>query len=489
MTKHSLKTNSSATTRHSATTETKAQRADWHRLDNIGNYYAAELGRSIQTVFRFSASMADPIDPVALQEAVNKAVKEFPNFNVCLRSGFFWHYLQEVNTPLVVTPETDPICARLHFGAKSPLVRVSYFRNRINFELSHMVSDGRGSLNFFKELLQQYVMATHTDVTIPPALESSPEQKSEDSFSKYYERVAGHATKLKSGYQIPGLKMPEDPTFMEFHLPVTDVLKISKGMNVTLTSLIIAVLIRSIRQEMSTSQVGKIIRIGVPIDLRRAFKSETTRNFFGLAFVSHTTLPVPDEPSIELLAREVQEQLKEAEKPENLKPRMMQMVSFEKNRFIQLSPVFVKDKVVRFFDWLTSHDVTATVSNVGAISLNEALVPFVNEINILTGTRGLNFVVTSCRDDLSIGISTIFTNLDIVCHFVRFFTDRSVAAFINSSRAELTEAEGTLMVTPPEELPSEKPSHEEPPAVHAQLKEPSAGAPAADAPREEAPHA
>ena len=185
----------------------------------------------------------------------------------------------------------------------------------------------------------------------------------------------------------------------------------------------------------------------------------------------------------------MQEQLKEAEKPENLKPRMMQMVSFEKNRFIQLSPVFVKDKVVRFFDWLTSHDVTATVSNVGAISLNEALVPFVNEINILTGTRGLNFVVASCKDDLSIGISTIFTNLDIVRHFVRFFTDRSVAAFINSSRAELTEAEGTLMVTPPEELPSMKPSYEEPPTVHAQVEKPSAGAPAAGAPREEAPHA
>lgn len=453
----------------------RTQREDWHRLDNIGNYYAAELGRSTQTVFRFSASMEEPVDPAALQTAANKTVQEFPNFNVCLRSGFFWHYLQEVQTPLVVTPETDPICARLHFGAKSPLVRISYFQNRINFELSHMVSDGRGSLGFFKELLQQYVMALHPDIKIPPVLESTLQEKSEDSFSKYYERVTGRATKLKSAYQIPGLKVPEDPTFMEFHLHVKAVLARARAMNVTLTSLLIAALISSIRHEMNANQVGKIIRIGVPIDLRRAFKSETTRNFFGLAFVSHTTLPAEKEPSVEFLAREVQEQLKEAEKPENLKPRMMQMVSFEKNRFIQLSPVFLKDRVVSFFDLMTSHDVTATVSNVGAVKLDDALAPYVSEINILTGTRGLNFVVASCKDDLSIGISTVYANLDIVRHFVRFFTETgrhdegmdsrsgcNANAFINSSRAELTQEEITATtdaLRKSAQLPKEEPFH------------------------------
>lgn len=418
----------------------KAPKHDaWYRLDNIGNYYVSELGRPFQTVFRFSAQMTDHIDPVALQEAFNKTIEEFPNFNVCLRTGFFWHYLQELDTVPAVTPENQPICARLHFGAKSPLVRISYFRERINFEVSHIVSDGRGTMAFFQELLRQYVLLRYQTHNVELAYGGTDSEKAEDSYSKYYERVGGVATKLKSAYQMSGIKVQEDPTFMELHMKVHDVLDLAHKMGVSLTSLIIAVVISSIRRDMKDSQTGEIIRIGVPVDLRAAFKSETTKNFFGLLFVSHTVVPAQEEPAIPELAREIHQQLREDGKRENLKPRMMQMVSFEKNRFIQMAPVFIKDKVVSAVSWMTRKDQTTTVSNVGVVKLDPALERYVKNINILTGTAGINFVIASCAGDLSIGISTVYTNFDLVRHVVRFFTESGINAYINSSRADLVE--------------------------------------------------
>ena len=44
-------------------------------------------------MFRYAAELVDDVDPQALQRALDKTVDTFPGFNVCLRSGMFWHYL------------------------------------------------------------------------------------------------------------------------------------------------------------------------------------------------------------------------------------------------------------------------------------------------------------------------------------------------------------------------------------------------------------
>lgn len=88
--------------------------------------------------------MADEVDEQALQRALDATVAQFPGFNVSLRSGMFWHYLEPSGTSPRVTPENLPICYGLHAGPQSVLFRVSYYRRRINVEVSHMISDGAG---------------------------------------------------------------------------------------------------------------------------------------------------------------------------------------------------------------------------------------------------------------------------------------------------------------------------------------------------------
>lgn len=49
-------------------------RRTWYRLDNIGKFYSSQAGRSSQTVFRYSADLADDIDPDILQHALDHAI-------------------------------------------------------------------------------------------------------------------------------------------------------------------------------------------------------------------------------------------------------------------------------------------------------------------------------------------------------------------------------------------------------------------------------
>ena len=101
-------------------------RDTWYRLDNVGKFYSSQAGSSAQTVFRYAATMQDDVDPAALQHALEKTAGVFPNFNVCLRSGMFWHYLEQSAQVPVVQQENLLICYGLHVHAKSVLFRVSY---------------------------------------------------------------------------------------------------------------------------------------------------------------------------------------------------------------------------------------------------------------------------------------------------------------------------------------------------------------------------
>ena len=48
--------------------------------------------------------MVDGVEQ-ALQRALDTAMAQFPGFNVSLRSGMFWHYLEPSGTARRVTPE------------------------------------------------------------------------------------------------------------------------------------------------------------------------------------------------------------------------------------------------------------------------------------------------------------------------------------------------------------------------------------------------
>lgn len=93
--------------------------ASWYRLDNVGKFYAAQAGSPNQTIFRLAATMVDEVDEQALQRALDAAVAQFPGFNVSLRSGMFWHYLEPSGTAPRVTPRICPFATACTPGPKA----------------------------------------------------------------------------------------------------------------------------------------------------------------------------------------------------------------------------------------------------------------------------------------------------------------------------------------------------------------------------------
>ena len=65
----------------------------WYKLDNAAKIVPATAHGSDTRVFRIVCELTEPVDPVTLQHALDKTVREYNHFNVVLRKGFFWYYL------------------------------------------------------------------------------------------------------------------------------------------------------------------------------------------------------------------------------------------------------------------------------------------------------------------------------------------------------------------------------------------------------------
>lgn len=381
--------------------------------------------------------MTDMVNPASLQHALNRALEIYPSFNVRLRTGFFWHYLEQSHDIALVSIENIPICHSLHVNEKSVLFRVSYFNKRINLEISHIVSDGRGTLNFFKALVTAYIQYHYGYKESEIAPYATNAQKIENSFDVHYEKDLAGSTKKPHVYHLRGAKDKLSPTYLEYHTSASQVLAIARTFEVSLTSLFIAAVICAIRDEMNDIERNKTIRLDIPVDLRNHFKSSTTKNFFGLTFVEYK--PGPSNESIEVIAKHIQNQLRTGTSLDNLKKRMNQMIALEKNPFLRFAPVFLKDQVLKIAGKITARDVTGTVSSLGVINFPEYALDHIEDINVTTSPEGINFTACTFKDDLSLGMSTSFTNLSVVRNLCKQFNNLGINGRVNINKEDSNE--------------------------------------------------
>ena len=162
----------------------------WRKLDNAALAFPLVTGKNDTRVFRFYCELKEPVQPEILQSALDQTMEKYPLFQAVLRKGLFWFYLERRDIRPLAAEEKKPPCSRLYIpDKKSLLFEVTYYENRINFEVFHALTDGTGAMNFLLELVQNYLILAHPDDgihRIPEKEEITPGDQEEDSFSQYY---------------------------------------------------------------------------------------------------------------------------------------------------------------------------------------------------------------------------------------------------------------------------------------------------------------
>lgn len=406
------------------------EKNNWYKLDNVGKLFSSLKGIKNPYVFRFSATMKDEIDELSLDKALKETLIVYPFFNVTLKQGMFWYYLEESTRPSVVKEENLPITDRIYHSSDDVLYRVNYFNNRINLEVSHIITDGKGTMDFFTTLISNYINIKYKE-NIKINTHASLEDKTEDSFDKYYKKTRIKPAKDKKTYNYKNKMLKNRTRFLEMHMNVNDILKLAHKYDTTLTGLLIGVLIHSSLQEMKLKELNKVIKIEVPVDLRKYYKSKSNKNFFGVTFIDYK--PKEKEDSLEMIIKEVNKQLKSSLTKEKLSERMNLMIALEKNIFMRFAPVILKDIVLNFIKQFILGDATSSLSNVGIVKFDDIAEKYITEVNIMTSTPSFQFVVSSYKETLSIGISSVYKTNNIIKNFCRYFASEGIEVTINSN--------------------------------------------------------
>ncbi|NLG05051.1 MAG: hypothetical protein GX567_14645, partial [Clostridia bacterium] len=183
----------------------------WRKLDNAAKIFPATSSHRDTRVFRFYCECCDPIEPDALQDALDITIKKYPMFLSVLRKGVFWFYMEQSNLrPVVEEEDTQPCLLLYHHDKKTLLFKVTYYKNRINLEVFHALTDGTGASQFLRELVRNYLVCRYPQAKLPDVSFTEPDMtvqdQETDGFTKYYKKEFKKTEKKPKAFQLTGPK-------------------------------------------------------------------------------------------------------------------------------------------------------------------------------------------------------------------------------------------------------------------------------------------
>ncbi len=406
----------------------KQENIDWHKLDNAAKAFPPTVKKSDTRVFRFSCELFDEIDEKTLQFALDKAVLEFPHLLSVMRKGLFWYYLEQCNIKPIVSPESKMPCSQLYkSGYKTLLFEVTYFRNRINLEIFHSLADGLGGIQFFQTIVLKYIIEKYKSdfgENVPFLNNnSSVTERGKDSFFDYYKKDKNNLKiKKEKAYIFRGAKREDDSVIViEGRLSVKAVLELAHKYNTTLTAFLISAFIYSVGKEMTEINRKLPVVIDIPVNLRKYFSSQTTRNFFAMISIKYTFKEKND--SFETIIKTVSEEMKNEITKERLSHVMKSFAKLEHNPVIRVVPLPIKNFAISAKRNNMDKYGTTVVSNIGAINMPEAVRKYIRSFSVISSTLSTQLCVCSFEDNLELGFTSAFIDTERQKNFFRTLTD------------------------------------------------------------------
>lgn len=455
-------------------------RRPWVRLDNAANIFLAARSDKDTKVFRLTAELDEDVDPVTLQEALDRVYAQYPLFRAVLRPGIFWYYLQQSDLQPAVGPDVDAPVQHLYFRDRDELLfRVLHRGTRISFEVFHALTDGTGALWFFQDLLTEYIGLRHID-EFDAAGEGSAATKQEfavDAFTHWFRAKTGEvpfvddaaaaleapSTKLPEGVDdedrheaprkrwrardvltVKGSYTPDNRArVVELSMPVRPVLALARAEGVSLTIYLLAVYFDALYRTRMRRGRARTITCSVPVNLRQFFPTDSGRNFFATTMLGHTYGHDAEADSIGAVCRDLDEQFKQVLTKEGLERKIRRLVRFERNPALRVVPRPLKDLLLGWINSLSNRRISVAISNLGRFELPGPADAHVGRVYLHVSAVRPQFCIVSHGDRLTISFTTPFSETDYHAAYVRHFSALGMDVEINASRvsaAEIAEA-------------------------------------------------
>lgn len=417
----------------------------WYKLDLSAIVYPTLQRRDFSSVYRLSVSLTENIDPDLLQQAIDLSLKRFPTYKVSMRKGLFWRFLEPNNRPgPFVQKDIRNFCMPMHFhGNNRYLIRFYYYNNRISIEAHHSLGDGNGGMCVLNTVAATYLRLkgysiSHGGMVLDINETPDPEEL-EDAYMRYSNMNYKPPRDVEKAYLVRGTK--EDfHTFNVINgvISVKQVKETAARYKATVTEYLNAVLLYALLQKQENSFHLKLrpVKIAMPINLRQFFPSKTLRNFITMIYPSID--PRLGDYSFEEIVRHVHHYMNLYIEEKFLMGEINTNAAAQKHPIARISPLFIKDFVVRtFYSNVQDKNSSAGLTNMGIMKLPEDMMPYVERYDIYMGipySSRTNCAIISFKDTLTINFASCIVESDVERYFFRRLVEDGIAVTIESNR-------------------------------------------------------
>lgn len=409
---------------------------NWQSLDNAALIFAAASEGTDTQVFRLSCECTEAVNPNLLQDALTDTMRIFRLYQSVLKPGLFWYYLERTDLSPQVHPENSLPCENIYRrNRKRLLFDVSYFGNRINLEIYHVLADGTGALNFLKTLVTKYLCLSHSLPEFPLPFDATAMQMTDDSFRKYYSGTIDVRRKMhRPACQLHGHRYPEDRLkVISGIVDLPPLLTAAHAYHTTLTVFLCACLMDAISRSVTVQQKESPVVLAVPVDLRQYFPSASVRNFFSILMVGYDYANRSGD--FKDVIKKISNDFKTGLSQENLAKWIDSNSAIEHLTVTRATPLFLKDLALKAAYKYSLRLDTAGFSNIGVITMPPELTPFIRSFGFYSGTNKLQVCVCSFEGKINISFSSPFVSSEIHKCFFRNLADLGANIEITTNHA------------------------------------------------------
>ena len=410
----------------------------WRRLDNSAKIFPIASSKKYSSVFRLSVVLKKKINPKILKEAVNISLNKLSSFKVRLRKGFFWYYFEDNNKDIIVEQEKNYPCKYIDPNTNNDyLFKVTYWENKINLDIFHSLTDGNSGTIFLKEIVYNYLELAHPqDFSKQLRAERKIANNTEDDYLKNYDKKSKGAKSGKKAYILKGKRLPFGAIgVIHVNINLSKLKDKAKEKEVTITQYLTAVLIYSIYNSNYKKHDGKKpIKVCIPVDLRKYFKSETLSNFF--SYITLQTEQSTNLSSFDEILKFVKRGFIEKLDKEEISKTMSANVKLGNNLFIKLIPLFFKVGIVKLSYIEIRKYTTTTFSNIGRMGIIGEYQKYIDKFMMLIAPESVEKIKCSAcsfDNDLNFTFTSTLENTEVEQEFCKKLKDEGIDILVEGN--------------------------------------------------------
>ncbi len=411
----------------------------WYKLDNAALMYPlVARGESI-SIFRVSALLRDPVDPVELQYAVNDIAARFPTICGSVKNGFFWPFIDRPTIPITVKPQTKVPGRPMKVDSRRSQIRVNYIGNQISVEFFHSATDGTGGIIFLNSLIRRYFQRLGYEIDCTNCFDyrdiPSLEEIRDNFAAVTVKKNPPPCPKPVKSKKLNGtLQRGGKYVTVRGVMSASQLKSVAKQHNATVTEYLGAVQLMALNRlaAVTNSPENPPIRVLIPVNLRRVYDMETIRNFSSYIFYQYNGQNDIDEV-IDDIRKQTEEQMTD--------DYFRGMVSFNYNNgnspLLKIVPLAVKRFVLGCIVSGRGDGVVncSTLSNLGVVKAPEQFDDLVLRYDFMLGKpakKTNNFAVATYNDTCVISMTSPFVERDCEMYFFRKLAEAGIDIAVES---------------------------------------------------------